>query len=39
MPDIESIKKIFGRPVIITLAVIAALPITPIVLCLLYGWT
>ena len=25
----ESLKKLFGRPVIITLAVLAALPITP----------
>jgi len=35
----ESLKKIFGKPVIVTLAVLAALPITPLVLCLLYGWT
>jgi len=35
---IKSLKKLFGRPVIITLAVLAALPVTPIALCLLYGW-
>ena len=34
----ESLKKLFGRPVIITLAVLAALPITPVILALIYGW-
>ena len=35
----KSFNKLFGKPVIITLAVLAALPITPIVLVLIYGWS
>jgi len=34
----KSFDKLFGKPVIITLAVLAALPITPIILFLIYGW-
>lgn len=35
----ESLQKLFGKPVVVTLALLAALPITPLVLCFLYGWT
>ena len=34
----KSFDKLFGKPVIITLVVLAALPITPIILFLIYGW-
>ena len=35
----KSLKKLFGKPVVVTLAILAFMPITPLVLCLLYGWT
>ena len=35
----KSFDKLFSKPVIITVAVLAALPITPIILALIYGWT
>jgi hypothetical protein len=35
----KSLNKLLGKPVIVTLAVLAALPITPIILCLIYGWS
>ena len=35
----KSFNKLFGKPVIVTLAVLAALPITPIILALIYGWS
>lgn len=35
----KSLKKIFGKPVIITLAVLAVMPITPLILCFIYGWS
>jgi hypothetical protein len=34
----KSFDKLFGKPVIITLAVLAALPVTPAILLLIYGW-
>jgi len=33
------LKKILFKPIVITLGLLAVLPITPIVLFLLYGWT
>jgi len=35
----KSFNKLFSKPVIITVAVLAALPITPVILALIYGWT
>jgi hypothetical protein len=34
----KSFDKLFGKPVIITLVVLAALPVTPAILLLIYGW-
>jgi len=32
--------KIFlTKPVTVTIALLAALPVTPVILCVLYGWT
>tara|TARA_B100000795_G_scaffold236499_1_gene196639 strand:- start:773 stop:898 length:126 start_codon:yes stop_codon:yes gene_type:complete len=35
----ESFDKLFSKPVIITVALLAALPITPVILALIYGWS
>ena len=34
----KSFNKLFAKPVVVTLALLAVLPVTPIALCLLYGW-
>lgn len=35
----KSFDKLFSKPVIFTLVVLAALPITPVILALIYGWS
>ena len=34
-----SIKKLLGQPVMITVGVLIALPISPVILYLIYKWT
>jgi hypothetical protein len=34
----DKLKKILFKPIVIVISLIAVLPVTPIALCLLYGW-
>jgi len=34
----DKLRKLLTKPIAITFAIIAILPITPVALCLLYGW-
>tara|TARA_R110001599_G_scaffold220787_1_gene419266 strand:- start:420 stop:533 length:114 start_codon:yes stop_codon:yes gene_type:complete len=34
----DKLKKILFKPILITLGLLAVLPVTPVALCLLYGW-
>ena len=35
----KSFNKLFSKPIITTLAILAILPITPVILSIIYGWT
>ena len=35
----ESFNKLFSKPVICILALLAMLPITPVILSIIYGWS
>jgi len=34
----DKLKKILFKPITLALTLLAVLPITPIIACLLYGW-
>jgi len=34
----DKLKNILFKPILIALGLLAVLPVTPIALCLLYGW-